>query len=775
MPFPASREGRIRQGSLDRETSNASSPEDRATRPTRNPDSKHHHRRLTGSASGSPDARRPRPPYDQNDGDRDAHHLWRSRSLGQLYAMRLWKSNRTSNGRVSAACASPAEPPTFTSTPLQGSSTFDSQSHTTSLATSVARVIIDDQGLVRLADQDEALQLAKEKCLRELSSSNYQAQLDRIPTAVTGTCQWLLHHETYSEWRQNHCSSLLWLSADSGFGKSVLARYLVEHLKNKGDPLRASEVVCYFFFKADNCEQDNAVSAVRAILHQLYTAQPWLLEHAAKRYLEEPASKRSRMLQNFDTLWRILEESVRDSTSRDIFLVLDGLDECGSVARSQLLQSLNRFYMTEDKRLDQAPLVKMIVSSCSDADIKMAFDTFPIIRFNGEAEEEAIRKDVDLVIKDRIDKAVLSGFPRNIFEDLEIALTKGVDRTFVWASTAISLLESKQGAAQGQVVETLLSRDVYRIYDRLLEDSSNQEEAWKMLQILVAAFRPLTLAEMSIAIAVDPVQMTFEDLDTDVVRNFEQRIKALCGNFVRIINKTIYLVHETAREFLLRSPDIQSQRRGEWQHSIALREAHSQLLDICLLYLSFLNNATTFTHPSQIPQSDINPHLFVEYAGRFWTRHYAEVAPSLKPNQLARCANLCKPNSRAFKKWFQYASSNVGNPRRAANEGLIQQDIAACFGLDEVAKLLKEDLKPETVAWVDDDETGLLDENCVVGSLPIRKSFTYRKPDDIVQPHTISTGYLGTSFLESTMSSRASLNANLNSKRHNSIEESLEE
>jgi hypothetical protein len=185
----------------------------------------------------------------------------------------------------------------------------------------------------------------------------------------------------------------------------------------------------------------------------------------------------------------------------------------------------------------------------------------------------------------------------------------------------------------------------------------------------VAALKPWTLAELSIAMAVNPAQMTFEDLDADIVRNFEQHVKALCGNFVRIINKTIYLVHQTAREFLLQSPNTEISQIRKWQHSIVLREAHSQLLDICLLYLSFLNNATTFTHPSQIPQSDVNPHLFVEYAG---TR------------------------------------------RHGTNEGMIQVDIAAYFGLDEVAQLLKQDLKPETVAWVDENAMGNLDEDCKI-------------------------------------------------------------
>jgi hypothetical protein len=104
-----------------------------------------------------------------------------------------------------------------------------------------------------------------------------------------------------------------------------------------------------------------------------------------------------------------------------------------------------------------------------------------------------------------------------------------------------------------------------------------------MPHILMAATRPLTLAGLSIAMAVNPAQMTFEDLDADYVRNYEHHVKALCGNFIRIINKTIYLAHQTAREFLLQSPSIQASQTGKWQHSITMREAHSQLLDICLL------------------------------------------------------------------------------------------------------------------------------------------------------------------------------------------------
>lgn len=262
----------------------------------------------------------------------------------------------------------------------------------------------------------------------------------------------------------------------------------------------------------------------------------------------------------------------------------------------------------------------------------------------------------------------------------------------------IDLLEAKRGASKKELLEILHSRDIYRIYHRLLEDSSDQEQARKLLHIVVAAFRPLTLAEMSIAMAVNPTQLTFENLEEDVVHNYEERVKDLCGNFIRIVRGTIYLVHQTARQFLLQNIKGQPLQFGKWQHSMFLADAHSQLLDICLLYLALLDNDSRSFDLNHNLESDLGPAQFLDYAGRFWTIHYREIQPGLNPGQLARCAKLCSPNSPGFKRWFQYASANAQNPNQGLNEGTIQQDIALYFGLDEVVVLM-ERLKPQGVAY----------------------------------------------------------------------------
>jgi hypothetical protein len=543
---------------------------------------------------------------------------------------------------------------------------------------------------------------ARTACYRALCNSEYEAHRNRNPTAVPGTCQWLLHHEIYRGWRLKQASNLLWLSADPGCGKSVLTSYLVEHLKNADNKLQVPEIVCFFFFKEDSNEQDNAPHAISALLHQLYTTQPWLLQHATKPFIAEGRA----ILDQFSTLWSILMASVKDTRSRDILLILDGLDECELVTRHQLLQSLVRFYKAEHNNLNESPFVKTIISSRPDNDIKIAFDMLPTIRLRGEDEPEAISKDVELVIQDHIEKAILRGLPRSILGDLKAGLIKGADRTFLWTTMVIDLLEAKKGASKRELLEILQSRDIYRIYHRLLEDSSDQEEARRLLHIVVAAVRPLTLAEMSIAMSVNPSQQSFEELELDIVYNFEERVKALCGNFIRIVHSTIYLVHQTAREFLLLENKDQPPKFGKWQHSIILREAHSQLLDICLQYLAFLNVKSSQPSPYAL-DNNIYTTQFVEYASRFWTHHYLELAPLLTESQLAKCAQLCNSRSLGFSRWYKSASTSARNPKHELREGTIQRDIAYHLGLDQVVELMDRLIKPTDLEWVDEKQAVL--------------------------------------------------------------------
>jgi ankyrin repeat domain-containing protein 50 len=72
---------------------------------------------------------------------------------------------------------------------------------------------------------------------------------------------------------------LLWVSADPGCGKSVLAKYLVDEIL----PSTNTRIACYFFFKDDFEDQKSIAGALCCILYQIFRQQPvglrgWLAE-----------------------------------------------------------------------------------------------------------------------------------------------------------------------------------------------------------------------------------------------------------------------------------------------------------------------------------------------------------------------------------------------------------------------------------------------------------------------------------------------------------------
>ncbi|KAF4985638.1 hypothetical protein FDECE_16421 [Fusarium decemcellulare] len=85
------------------------------------------------------------------------------------------------------------------------------------------------------------------ECLRELNS-DYDGHLGQVEDPVSGTCEWILSHEKWHRWDSLRQSALLWITADAGCGKSVIAKFLAYHFLSR-EETRREKHVCYFFFK----------------------------------------------------------------------------------------------------------------------------------------------------------------------------------------------------------------------------------------------------------------------------------------------------------------------------------------------------------------------------------------------------------------------------------------------------------------------------------------------------------------------------------------------
>ena len=174
--------------------------------------------------------------------------------------------------------------------------------------------------------QLKLLQQPREEEKRNIRSlySNYEADKNLNPDRVEGTCRWFLGHATFLAWRESRSSNILWLSADPGCGKSVLAKHLVDL---KGELLNANAptpTVCYFFFIGAEDNRVDAAKEMCAVLHQLFLQQPQLYTYAQ----EDFDTKGDKLFTDFDMFWREFMDAAADEFSSEIICVLDALDEC---------------------------------------------------------------------------------------------------------------------------------------------------------------------------------------------------------------------------------------------------------------------------------------------------------------------------------------------------------------------------------------------------------------------------------------------------------------
>src|SRR4029077_6781138 len=110
--------------------------------------------------------------------------------------------------------------------------------------------------------KDPAQRVKETEILKSLDKSPYRERKDRNPDRIQGTCEWFVAHELFQDWNRSRSSRMLWVSADPGCGKSVLAKYLVDSVL----PTTESRTTCYFFFKDDFEDQRTVVNALCCIL-----------------------------------------------------------------------------------------------------------------------------------------------------------------------------------------------------------------------------------------------------------------------------------------------------------------------------------------------------------------------------------------------------------------------------------------------------------------------------------------------------------------------------
>lgn len=101
-----------------------------------------------------------------------------------------------------------------------------------------------------------------------------------------------------------------------------------------------------------------------------------------------------------------------------------------------------------------------------------------------------------------------------------------------------------------------LPQDINKVYSRILNWNPNPEKAKRLLHIITAEKQPLSLGEAPVALAFsagthDTIDNIHDHIETDDKRS-QKTIRDLCGLLVAV-DSTVYFLHQTTKEFLLRN------------------------------------------------------------------------------------------------------------------------------------------------------------------------------------------------------------------------------
>ncbi|KAI0137495.1 hypothetical protein BJ170DRAFT_648495, partial [Xylariales sp. AK1849] len=510
--------------------------------------------------------------------------------------------------------------------------------------------------------------LKRTNFLRGLSTLPYRDRKDRNPERVDGTCGWFTDHPLFRTWQDSTISSLLWVSADPGCGKSVLAKHLVDNVL----PTTSTRTTCYFFFKDDFEDQRNVEGALRCILHQLFKQRDTLLSDKVLKMFEEDGQ----LLTSFTGLWDILTSIASSQDSGEIICILDALDECQESGRSRLAKALNKFYENEQSKSTLKFLLTSRPYSYIQRDFQVLKDRRPTIHLSGEnpAEVKKISREIDVFIRAKVKEVgivlQLQDEEEHVLRD---ELTCIPNRTYLWVYLIFDAIRNTIDTSKAGLLASIheLPRTVEAAYEKILGKSHDSNNAKRLLHIVVAAERPLSLQEMATALAMREDYRSYDQLEREPEDRFRKTIRELCGLFVTIVDSRLYLLHQTAREFLIyktsSDPPSLSGRGSpsrQWQNSLRPMESNRVLADICIWCLSLENNGP----------------IFLDYAAENWAVHFRMAQSMNTETMILGARRLCDTTSQRCMEWFRIYWNTTGLD---FPEGITPLIIASYFGLEE--------------------------------------------------------------------------------------------
>ncbi|KAK4149570.1 vegetative incompatibility protein HET-E-1 [Chaetomidium leptoderma] len=514
----------------------------------------------------------------------------------------------------------------------------------------------------------------EDSCLADLRSTEPRHDKIRIEQTKGGILRdaykWMLDNAEFQRWRDDEQSRLLWIKGDPGKGKTMLLCGIINELDNS---IGNTGILSFFFCQAADSRINSAAAVLRGLIYLLVEQEPFLATHVRNRY----DHAREKLFQDANSWWalsEILTSMLEDPNLRHTFVIIDALDECVTD-----LPLLLEFIVAKSPVFSR---VKWIVSSRNWPSIEKDLNTATQkVNLHLELNEASVSAAVTTYVQFKVEGlAERNGYSDDTRDAVERYLSTNAHGTFLWVALVCQELANTSGWEVEEILATF-PPGLDALYRRMMNQVCNSRHAkllQRILAVIAVVYRPLTLEELPALV----------DMPGGASGNHKAlaEIVGLCGSFLALREHAISLVHQSAKDFVLKQAHDEIFPSG-------IEDIHRTIFSQSLRVMreTLRRDIYNLGHPGypidQVKQPEPDPLATAQYSCVYWVDHLHDCDPTRNAaNDLKDDGSVDKFLRRSYLHWLEAVSllrsTSEGIASLLRLEGLLQISQLAYFVRD---------------------------------------------------------------------------------------------
>jgi hypothetical protein len=427
----------------------------------------------------------------------------------------------------------------------------------------------------------------------------------KVDDPAPGTLRWFLREKQFLSWKDSDESSILWIRGSAGQGKTVLAKFLLDHLERATPDSGSKPTVIYFFFYDQDQNLRTVDSALRSLIKQLILHRRGLAFQA----ISEKFDIESPVIPEY-ILWRVLDELLRTPIFGTIYCVFDALDECRDDSPTpRLPEFFSKLIKSSSISKPTNVAIKALMISRPKVELSRVLEQHPFIHLKANPQ------DLEAFIRSQIEKIGLSD---DLHGNAIRLLTSRAGQTFIWISIVLKKIKAVTSPLSEVDMEKIITQspsDLTALYEDIMTQVMRSENViqQKLLAWVVYGQQALTLPELQDALSVQSDSSSAESAKKHMIRLTEYVVTSVA--ILEISFGRVYLIHQSAKDFLLVSGHL-----ADAEFCRILRPS-AYLGRICMVYLCFSEFKSGPCRDRVELDQRIRQYPFLRYAARNWHRH----------------------------------------------------------------------------------------------------------------------------------------------------------